>query len=148
MHRCFPVNFTKLLLFIQNTNVGCFWILKWNKGGLKIPSLHVFVKFKFFYTLLVTSPANIYLLKVNNNNTVKRCEICSKVTMNTRERGKWRSVVFNVNFEHISYLFLMFLLLTLNSWVFPRREGLSCSICLRYSSVRRIWKHVQTKTTK
>ena len=32
------------------------------------------------------NPANIYLLKVNNRNTGKRCEIGSKVTKNTRER--------------------------------------------------------------
>ena len=28
-------------------------------------------------------PANIYLLKVNNRNTRKRCEICSKLTIKT-----------------------------------------------------------------
>ena len=30
-----------------------------------------------------TFPANIYLLKVNNRNTRKRCEICSKLTIKT-----------------------------------------------------------------
>ena len=30
----------------------------------------------------------------------------------------WRSGVCIVNFEHISHLFLVFLLLTLNSWIF------------------------------
>ena len=57
-------------------------------------------------------PANIYLFKVNNRNTRKRCEICLKLTIKTRERR--RSDVFIVNFEHISYLFIMFVLLTLN----------------------------------
>ena len=28
-------------------------------------------------------PVNIYLLKVNNKNTNKRCEICSYLTINT-----------------------------------------------------------------
>ena len=28
-------------------------------------------------------PANIYLFKVNNRNTRKRCEICSKLTIKT-----------------------------------------------------------------
>ena len=28
-------------------------------------------------------PANIYLLKVNNKNTRKRCEICSKIIIKT-----------------------------------------------------------------
>ena len=60
-------------------------------------------------------PAGIYLLKVNNRNTRTRCEICSKLTINTPERRHWRrSCVFIVNFEHISHLVLVFLLLTLN----------------------------------
>ena len=43
-------------------------------------------------------PANIYLFKVNIGKIRNRSEICSKF----------------VNFEHISYLFLVFLLLALN----------------------------------
>ena len=43
------------------------------------------------------------------------CEICSKLTIKTPERCHWRrSGVFIVNFEHISHLFLVFLLLTLS----------------------------------
>ena len=60
-------------------------------------------------------PANIYLFKVNNRNTRKRREICSKLTIKTPEGHYWRrSGVFIVNFEHILRLFIMFLLLTLN----------------------------------
>ena len=33
----------------------------------------------------VNHPAGIYLLKVNNRNTRARCEICSKLTINTPE---------------------------------------------------------------
>ena len=59
--------------------------------------------------------AGIHLLKVNNKNTKTRCEICSKLTVNTPERCHWRrSGVFIVNFEHISHLVLEILLLTLN----------------------------------
>ena len=64
-------------------------------------------------------PANIFnLFKVNNRNTRKRCEIhveiCSKSTIKTSERRHWRrSGVFTVSFEHISHLFLVFLLVTL-----------------------------------
>ena len=59
-------------------------------------------------------PAGIHLLKVNNKNTRTRCEICSKLTIKTPERRQWRrSGVFIVNFEHISHLALVFLLLTL-----------------------------------
>ena len=65
---------------------------------------------------VILSPANIYLSKVNNEkNSRKRCEICSKLTIKTTERRQWRrSGVFIVNFEHISHLFLVLLLLTLN----------------------------------
>ena len=66
-------------------------------------------------------PAGIYLLKVNNRNTKTRCEICSKLTIKTPERSHWRrSSVFIANFEHISHLALVLLLLTLKviaGWV-------------------------------
>ena len=62
-----------------------------------------------------TNPANIYLLKVNNRDTRERYEICSKITIKTLKERQWRrSGVFLVNFEHISHLFLVFLLLVLN----------------------------------
>ena len=41
--------------------------------------------------------ANIYLFKVNNKNTRKRCEICSKLIIKTAERR--RSGVFIVDFK-------------------------------------------------
>ena len=47
------------------------------------------------------SPAIKYLFKVNKKKAEQRCEICLKT-----------------NFEHISQLFLVFLLLTLNSYMF------------------------------
>ena len=60
-------------------------------------------------------PAGIYLLKVNNRNSRTRCEICSKLTIKTPKQRQWcRSGVFVVNFEHISHLVLVFLLLALN----------------------------------
>ena len=53
------------------------------------------------------------MFKVYNKNTRTRCEICSELTIKTPERRQWRhSGVFIVNFEHISYLVLMFLLLS------------------------------------
>ena len=55
-------------------------------------------------------PAVNYMFKVNNKNTRTKCEICSKLTIDTSRR----SGVFIVNFEHVSHLFLVFLLLTLN----------------------------------
>ena len=61
-------------------------------------------------------PAYIYLFKVNNKNTRKRCEIYSKLTIKTPERHHDVVLVFLLffNFEHISQLFLVHLLLTLN----------------------------------
>ena len=62
----------------------------------------------------VTIPAGIYLLKVSNRNTKTRCEICSKLIRKTSEQCQWScSCVFIINYDHISHLFLMFLLLTL-----------------------------------
>ena len=62
-----------------------------------------------------SNPAGICLLKVNNRNTRARCEICSKLIIKTPERRQWRrSGVFIVNFEQISNLVLVLLLLTLN----------------------------------
>ena len=40
---------------------------------------------------LILNPANIYLFKVNNRSTRKRCEICSKLTIKTPERCQWRN---------------------------------------------------------
>ena len=36
------------------------------------------------WSLLKTSPAGNYMIKVNNRNTRKRCEICSKLTIKAR----------------------------------------------------------------
>ena len=61
--------------------------------------------------------ANMYLFKVNNRNTRKRCEICLK--LNTPECCQWQcSGVFIVIFEHIPHLFLEFLLLNLIKQMF------------------------------
>ena len=63
-------------------------------------------------------PANIYLLKFNNKNSRKMCEIFWKLTIKTTERRQWRcSGVFIVNFKHILHLFVVFLLLTLNKQI-------------------------------
>ena len=60
-------------------------------------------------------PAGNHIFKVNHRNTRARCEICSKLTIKTPERHHWRrSGVFIVNFEHISHLVLVFLLLILS----------------------------------
>ena len=59
-------------------------------------------------------PAGNYMFKVNNRNTRTNCEICPKLTIKAPDRRQWRrSGVFIVNFEHVSHLLLVFLLLTL-----------------------------------
>ena len=59
-----------------------------------------------------SNPASVYLFRVNDRNTKKWCEICAKLIINN---SHWRHCgVFIVNFEHVSYLFLVFQLLTLN----------------------------------
>ena len=60
--------------------------------------------------LLNIFSAGIYMVKFNNRNIRIRCEICSKLTIKIPELV---SGIF-INFEHISHLVLVFLLLTLN----------------------------------
>ena len=56
-----------------------------------------------------------YMFKVNNRDIRVRCKICLKLTIKSPERRHWRrSGVFIANFEHISHLALVFLLITLN----------------------------------
>ena len=52
--------------------------------------------------LIGWDPASIYLFKGSGRDTIKRCEICSKLTTNTEESC---SGVFIVNFEHILHFF-------------------------------------------
>ena len=51
---------------------------------LTVIGLHIAVKLSAKHQV----PANIYLFKVNNRNTRKRCEICSKLTIKTPDRQK------------------------------------------------------------
>ena len=70
----------------------------------------VLVNSSYIHSWLIDSlsdlnPAGNDILKVGNRNTRTRCEICSKLTIKTPG-------VFIVNFEHISHLVPVFLLLT------------------------------------
>ena len=68
--------------------------------------------------ILRAHQAGIHLLKVSNRNNRTRCEVCSKLTIETPERHLWlRSGVFIVNFKHISHLALVFMLLTLSMYL-------------------------------
>ena len=77
--------------------------------------IHLFSQRCLQLLLASGTPAGIYLLKVNNRNTKRRFEVCSKLKIKTPERRHWyRSGVFTVKFEPIPHLALVFLLLTLN----------------------------------
>ena len=70
------------------------------------------VIFGIFSVMLIYLPAGKHVFEVNNRGT--RDETCSEITIKILERRQWRrSVVFIVNFEHISLLVLVFLLWTL-----------------------------------
>ena len=57
------------------------------------------------------------MLKVNDRDTRTRFEMCSKLTIKTAERCLY------LNFEHISHLNLVFLLLTLNMQLPAGKQG-------------------------
>ena len=78
-----------------------------------LTGFHVLVTqdIKWFHEF-TSIPAYIYLFKVDNRNTRKRYEICSKLTIKSLERRHWRrSGIFIVCVEHISHLVLVLLLL-------------------------------------
>ena len=101
-----------LLQFYQSNQEAKLWalgihchfdIIKWNANSNK------------YFQYFKLNPAGNYMFKVNNRNSRTRCETCSKLTIKTPERRHChRSDVFIVNFEHISYLVLVFLLLNLS----------------------------------
>ena len=74
--------FQPLTIFLK-----CFILDAWHK------SEYVAV----YCLLLITYVANIYLLKMKNKNTRKRCEICSDLTIKTPF-----SNVSIVDFEHVN----------------------------------------------
>ena len=62
------------------------------------------------------------------------CEICSKLTIKTPGQRNWsRSGVFNIDFEQISNIALIFPLLTLNKQI-PTRYWLFLNMRLREKS--------------
>ena len=84
-------------------------------------------------------PVNICLFK-DNKNPRKGCKICSIVTMKIPERGHWRcSGVFPVNFEHISYLYLVFLYLTLSIYLFTYLTPFSSVSYVKFEHVFIYW---------
>ena len=87
----------------------------WFQSNLIITTKSVFCKPDLVLSTWYWYPSLHLLLKVKNRNTGTRYEICSMLTIKTPEQRQWcRSDVFIVNFEHISHLVRVFLLLTLD----------------------------------
>ena len=105
--------------------------LWWKYGSSNIVKWNIFCCSSFFNTVkktVITDPkqyckkknkncnrfnnkhlANIYLFKIDNKNTRKRCEICSKLTIKTTERRHWPRIYFTsfsivsiVDFEQLN----------------------------------------------
>ena len=81
--------------------------------NVAVQTYFVFLQF-IIKVVCSTHPVKNYLFKVNNRNTLKRCEICSELTTIKTSiwRERHRSDAF-VNFEHISHLLPVLLLLSL-----------------------------------
>ena len=92
------------------------------------------------------SPKFISLIKVNNRNTRKICKICSKLTIKTPDRRHWSCGEFIVNFEYISRLFLVFLLLTLSLHLFEvvsektKWYYLNSTSCISVNATPTLWR--------
>ena len=90
--------------------------------------------FGFNPFIAVHYPANIYLFKVNNRNTRKRCEICSTLTIKTPQdiidicsklAKQSQCIVFIVNFGHLLRMYLL-----LQNFPKFTRKHLRCSTLL------------------
>ena len=75
--------------------------------------IYFFSKLLHFFELILAKSSQLAMFKVNIRNTRTRCEICSKLTIETPDVNDVVRV-FIVNFEHILHLVLVFLLLTLS----------------------------------
>ena len=106
--RCFNVGHWRCISVVQRWkfNVGCCFIF--NVGSTLFQRWSRTLKQRWSDIEMLA--VDIYLFKVNNRKTRKRCKICSRSTINTKERRQLRCCgVLIVNFEHISHLFLVFL---------------------------------------
>ena len=112
-----------VLRFIYGVLILCQYCM-YNMSNMLIWIMMLSFKIKIKIRLLDQFSENKYMLKFNNGSTTKRCGICLKLIIRAPKRCATdvalfslfllRSGIFIVNFEHISYLFPVFLLLTLN----------------------------------
>ena len=107
----------QICVLMAKINKKSFKKYDWKKNQDNQEFLKIFKTISYLLQVIGNGeiPVGIYLLRVNTRNTWTSCEICSKLTITTPDRRQWRrSGVFIVNFEHVSHLLLVFLLLTLN----------------------------------
>ena len=118
-HRCFLVNFKKFLRtpFLKSTFGHCFWVhwfLRYTNIYLQATETICFHK-----NYWNKKSKNISMFKVNTRNTREMCKICSKLIIKTPDWSQWhRSGNFIINFEHISLLFLVYLMFSSNGQMF------------------------------
>ena len=81
------------------SSLSCFQLSKFGEHNIFVHGVHVLwnsrdlklimpkkTKKKYFCQISSICNSDIYLFKVNNINTRKKCEICSKLTIKTPER--------------------------------------------------------------
>ena len=85
---CLNINFDYTLYFIPFSSISI--LLTLNRKTFVGAFLHR----NNFECRFMWYPVDICLLQVNNRNTRRRCEICSKLTIKTPERRQWSMTSF------------------------------------------------------
>ena len=100
-------------------------------------------------------PAGIYLLKVNNENSITRCVIGSKLTTTTKKHWNHHNdmrTLRNIDVAVVSlYLFLVFHLWTLGSvisWVYQKSKCGQIKIMKHWCKISHSNQTAQTTTWK
>ena len=133
------LKYLRLKRCIQNSVKHLGWSFHLSTIFAKNSILDVWLYSEYASWLVWSILAGNYVFKVNNRNARTRCEICSKLTIKTPQRRGWRRCgVFIVNFEQISHLVVVFILLTLSRYM-PAGIYLMTRICLILQSAIQIF---------
>ena len=133
MNKHYPEYYFDHHFFFTCRHACLDWETKIDRRGHEVIFEKVTGRYKSFFQLLHWSlvsecPSKHLLVSSNNRNTRKKCEICLVFTINTPVQRQWRRPgVFFFNFEHISHLSLLFLLLNLNRLMFATQKTLTYS---------------------
>ena len=96
------VSFLLWTYFSYCSNI--FIVDKWMPAGENNSGRRVSVLQKFLGRFYRSSPAGIYLLKINNKDSRTRCKICSKLTVKTPEWLLFLNRSISVSFWMIFFL--------------------------------------------